>query len=198
MFWRRKPGQPEPVTHTPVPAQAGWSDAPQVLVLPHHVLGDTHTAFRPSCQARVEAAVLWAGVVAAEMAIVTTLVMPALYQTSGNYTMRRESLRRMGRLLNRQGLTVLAQVHTHPGEWVGHSRYDDAHAYSQRDGALSLVWPHYGASLPHTLGGIGVHERRTGRWIQLQPDEACKRVRIVDSLTDLRWEFDQGDLDDQE
>ena len=42
----------------------------------------------------------------------------------------------------------LAQIHTHPFGWVGHSDYDDEKAFSQREGAISIVVPHFAAVRP--------------------------------------------------
>lgn len=197
-MFRRRPRQAVPAMPDPRPAAPPDPTSQSILVVPTAVVATTHALLRPSWRAGVEGAALWAGVETPGGGVVTTVVTPALEQSAGNYRMRPGSLRRMSRHLSRDGLTVLAQVHTHPSAWVGHSRYDDAHAYSQRDGALSLVWPHYGVLLSHDLRGVGVHERRGGRWVQLDNAGAAARVRLVDSHADFRWEIERGDLDEQE
>jgi hypothetical protein len=95
-------------------------------------------------------------------------------------------------------LTNLAQVHTHPSDWVEHSPYDDERAYSTREGALSLVWPDYGLSLNYDLCGVGVHVRRAGAWVQLDEREAGERIRLVDDFADYRWRIEGGGIRDEE
>ncbi len=61
-----------------------------------------------------------------------------------------------------------------------------------------MVWPDYGLALTHDLAGIGVHERRNGRWARLSDEQVGWRIRIVDSVSDQRWEIEGGDLEDEE
>jgi hypothetical protein len=79
----------------------------------------------------------------------------------------------------------IAQVHTHPTDWVGHSSYDDAHAYSQSVGAVSIVLPAYGKK-PSTLESCGVHVKEAHRWRELSNDEKSQTVRFIPSLFDFR------------
>jgi hypothetical protein len=174
------------------------SEVSRRLYLPRWVLHRTHEILLPYWREGVETACFWFGVDAGQLQVVTTVALPKLYQTSGNYLVEMSSLRRMAALMRPSGLTNLAQVHTHPTEWVKHSPYDDEHAYSTRHGALSLVWPHYGATLGHDLHGIGVHERRNGEWIRLSETQTEERIRLVDDLADFRWEIERGRLSDDE
>lgn len=71
----------------------------------------------------------------------------------------------------------LAQVHSHPGPWVEHSRYDDRMAMSKR--ALSIVFPHYGRPLGLPFpAGIGVHEHQLDYWHLLGARAAQTRVAV--------------------
>jgi hypothetical protein len=197
MFWRRRKGTPERES-TPSVAEPS-SAMPLVLYVSSSALRDTFEYLSPYYRAGVETAAFWFGIEAGQIQVVTTVVAPRLLQTSGNYRVDRGSLRRIARELGRQELTNLAQVHTHPGEWVGHSLYDDENAYSTRDGALSLVWPSYGAKLTRNLVGVGVHERRKDQWVRLKhPEQITERVRIVDAFADFRWEITDGGIEDVE
>ncbi len=168
------------------------------LYVPRAIISSTHQHLVPYWKARVEAACFWFGVEAGDAQVVTTLALPELLQTAGNYRVVRESLRRLSKEMRSQGLVNLGQVHTHPGRWVGHSPYDDERAYSTRVGSLSLVWPDYGIALAHDLTGIGVHERREGRWEQLKDGQVGRRIRVVDSVSDQRWKIQRGDIEDEE
>lgn len=173
------------------------SPSTRVLILPRAALNETHAFFLPYWRAGVETACFWFGVEAGDRQVVTTVAMPRLHQSQGHYRVERDSLRRLAETMRAQGLINLAQVHTHPGLWVGHSPYDDDNAYSTRTGALSFVWPEYGRSLLHTLAGIGVHERYEGAWRQLDQESIERRVHLVDSRADVRWEIltEKGERD---
>lgn len=159
----------------------------RVLIVPRSILAATHDFLLPYWRAEVETACFWAGIDGDEHQVVTTLAMPRLIQARRHYQLDLRSVRDLAADLEAQDLTNLAQVHTHPGDLVGHSPYDDEHAYSTAAGALSLVWPRYGYALHHDLTGIGVHERREGYWVQLTPTEVAQRIRLVDSQIDRRW-----------
>lgn len=189
--WRtRKSGIKEPVAST--------TSAARTLVVSKSILRDTHVYFAPYWRARVETACFWFGVNAGDKQVVTTVAAPKLFQTSGNYLVERSSMSRVAAEMRAYGLTNLAQVHTHPSKWIGHSSYDDDHAYSTREGALSLVWADYGFGVGHGLGDVGVHERRGGEWVRLEEKDIYTRIRIVDSFADYRWEIDCGAINDDE
>lgn len=75
------------------------------------------------------------------------------------------------------GLKPLAQIHSHPGRLVEHSRYDDRMASSRR--ALSLVIPLYGHWRETWPTGVGVHEYQEGYWHLLSQADASRRVLLT-------------------
>ncbi len=163
------------------------------LVVPRSVLVATFTHFLPYWRAGVETACYWYGIETGELQVVTTLGIPQLYQSGGHYKVEKESVFRLADQLEKQGLTNLAQIHTHPPRCsVGHSYYDDQHAYSTREGSLSLVWPEYGLRLTQDLSGIGIHERQDGNWVRLTGQQITKRIRLVDDVIDARWGITAG------
>jgi hypothetical protein len=169
-----------------------------ILYVPRTLLRDTATYFLPYCQARVETACYWFGIETDTCQVATTLVLPRLYQTAGNYYIDTTSSRRLASEMVTLGLVNLAQVHTHPPRCsVRHSHYNDQHAYSTREGSLSLIWPNYGCSASQSLAGIGVHERRGGRWMQLTEAQISDRIHLVESVADYRWEIVSGGIEEQ-
>jgi hypothetical protein len=90
-----------------------------------------------------------------------------------------------GKHLREFGLRRLAQVHTHPNAWTGHSDVDDDRAYSQIPGATSIVLPDYGRRTGK-LNSAGVHYRTETCWRELTPDEIREVVRVVPSNFDFR------------
>ncbi len=168
----------------------------RVLIVSRAILRATHDYFAPYYRARVETACFWFGIDGAQFQVATTVGVPKLYQTRGNYRVEKTSQIRLAAEMRRQGLTNLAQIHTHPLNWgVEHSRYDDEHTYSTKNGSLSLIWADYGLQMRHdSLSGIGVHERRDGEWLLLEEREVSERIRVIDDFADFRWEIESGGI----
>lgn len=167
-------------------------DPIRTLLVPREVLVATWQALATTARRRVEGTVRWAGparFASEDIHIVTTVIVPGQIGSAGSFVVPHEAVRRMGGALRDHALMNVAQLHTHPGAWVGHSAWDDAEAYSRRDGALSIVWPQYGELLP-SLEMWGVHECQDGRWVQLFREHLARRIQIVDSVLDLRTQFE--------
>ena len=118
-------------------------------------------------------------------AAATTLVLPNAAHTRGHYEISAREMSRAGRHLRQFGLLRLAQMHSHPQDWTGHSEFDDEMSFSHRDGALSIVVPHYGACSPG-LADCGVHLCHDGQWQQIAPGDLSEHVGIVPSVLDFR------------
>lgn len=157
--------------------------AARVLYVPENIVYETWRYLAPTAAAGSEGAVLWAvpaQLYQSQVQVATTVIAPSLLVSSGNYEIPRAAVRQMGSALRERGLVNVAQLHTHPGTWVGHSDWDDSHAYSLRDGALSIVWPNYGRGIP-LFEHWGIHERREGEWMRLEPEEAAARIQMLPS-----------------
>lgn len=169
------------------------------LIVPRSIVRRTHEYFLPYWKAGVETACFWFGHDTDDVQIVTTVTVPKLFQTFGNYGIDRAAWPRLVRSMRQQRLTNLAQIHTHPIEYrVDHSPYDDAHAYSTQHGALSLVFADYGLATSFDLSGVGVHERIGTAWQRLNKSEVSRRIRLVDDFADFRWEIQSGGILDNE
>lgn len=55
-------------------------------------------------------------------------------------------------------LTVLADVHTHPAEWVGQSRSDSNHPMIAQAGHIAIILPEYAQDTKLTLNDAGIYE----------------------------------------
>jgi hypothetical protein len=133
----------------------------------------------------VEQVCYFDGVVDAGGSVVTTVTIPNARVTQGNFSVAPEAMSQAGRHMRSFRLRRLAQIHTHPGDWVGHSPWDDEWAYSQLPGAISIVLPRY-AKLRPSLAEAGVHLRTTTGWRQLTPAEVAEHLRVVPSFLDFR------------
>jgi hypothetical protein len=81
--------------------------------------------------------------------------------------------------LAKQGLRLIALLHTHPGKWVGLSLVDASNQISSCEGFWSIVIPRY-ARRPWRLRSMGFHMRVECGWHRLSPTEIAARVRIKD------------------
>lgn len=117
--------------------------------------------------------------------VVTTLTLPNAVLEPRRYNVSAEGMSEAGKHLRAHGLRRLAQVHTHGGKWVNHSPEDDRRAYSQQDGAVSIVLPHHGKHLP-TVVEAGVHLRGPDGWRRLEPDEVPDHLQVVPGFSDFR------------
>jgi hypothetical protein len=75
------------------------------------------------------------------------------------------------------GWKPIAQIHSHPGDNVEHSVYDDRMAISIK--ALSLVVPRYGHWSGTFPECIGVHEWQNNHWHLLSMDDSRARIRLT-------------------
>lgn len=74
-------------------------------------------------------------------------------------------------LCQREGLTVVADVHTHPGTWTGQSGADREHPMMPRAGHIALILPSFACSNRHHLRGIGAYlYHGDGHWSDIRPN----------------------------
>ena len=139
---------------------------------------------------RVEQVCYLDGVATGGGGVVTTLTFPNAVLTAGWFEVSPGAMSQAGKHMRAHGLRRLAQVHTHPSDWVGHSPWDDQHAYSHRIGALSIVLPRYGRNSP-SLAQVGIHIRTADGWQQIELAFVDKYIRIVPSCCDFRAPFEE-------
>lgn len=81
--------------------------------------------------------------------------------------------------LREKRLSIVADVHTHPEEWVDLSWVDKAHPIEYRPGLTALVLPGYATGAP-SLKETGVHVYLgDGEWRHLKGFRAQMKVRIT-------------------
>lgn len=117
--------------------------------------------------------------------IVTTVVFPDAKLQPRSYRVSSDAMSQAGKHLRRLNLVRLAQVHTHPDIDVEHSTEDDRRAYSQEQGAISIVLPSHGEQRPK-LEEIGFHVREPRGWMLLPSDQWRAILSFVPSVFDFR------------
>lgn len=159
-----------------------------VVIVPEPILEETSRlllTFRDTISQH-EGIVYWAGIARWNATVVTSVIVPQAETTHGSYATSAAANARVVRAANAGSLQILAQVHGHPGDWVGHSRGDDAGAFMPYDGFYSLVVPFYGRSGLLPLTQCGIHEYSQGKFVRLLEDEVCRRFLITPISIDLR------------
>lgn len=140
----------------------------------------------------VEQVCYFDGIRSGEDGVVVALTLPQAKLFSDHFEVSPDAMSQAGKHLRRFQVKRLMQIHTHPGAWVGHSPWDDAKAYSQLDGALSLVLPNHARARPR-FEDAGVHIRTHRGWEQLTKQRTAEMVRIVPSYMDFRVDLEKPD-----
>lgn len=180
------PDLPAPRSGPPVPYQLPGRHLHLPAALPQAV----SAAFAGPANAQREAGALLYGARATKPGhadVVQALVIPAQAGHHTHYRIPPESIAAASAATRAHGLVTLAQVHSHPGEDVEHSWYDDRHAISSR--AVSFVLPHYGLDSCDWLTCAGVHDYQNDWWYLLTAGEAAARVSFTSApmrIIDLR------------
>lgn len=124
---------------------------------------------------------------AVETRVAITVVVPDAILRPRDYVVPSDAVSAAGRHLRTERMIRVAQVHTHGNDWVDHSQTDDARAYSQRLGAVSIVMPFHGADRPGP-SECGVHVRTARGWQRVQPESVIKLIPSVIDQRSSRWE----------
>lgn len=126
---------------------------------------------------RGESACLWLGQFHdGGDATVAAIVIPKQVSRPRNYSIPTAAMQEVAALARPQGWTVVAAIHSHPGDNVEHSVYDDQMTPSRR--ALSLVFANYGACTGEWPQGVGVHEFIDDYWHLLPAIDKIGRAHV--------------------
>lgn len=175
MRWCFRRGS-EPVITTPEPLSM------PVVLIPESVYATTGR--RLASRRRHEEVVYWAGIETAAVWVVLTCVVPDAATTAGSFdTTARANAEVIGWTAAR-GLSLLGQLHCHPGLLVGHSRGDDAGALMAYQHMLSIVVPNYGVDGLEEFRRCGVHRFDGGRFRRLHPAEIQRVLRVIPTTFD--------------
>lgn len=151
---------------------------PRRLEISQAVVDATMAAFQLGFHRQVEMCCFWYGVTLAEQQDrVTTVVIPPQLNSWGNYQVPQVAISKVFQAMRPLGLKNLAQLHSHPGSAVEHSRYDDQMANSRK--ALSLVLPRYGQTGSRIGASWGVHEFQNDYWHLLTAPQVSTRITLI-------------------
>ncbi len=86
------------------------------------------------------------------------------------------------RICRSEGLKVVGDVHTHPGQWVMQSEIDATNPMIARVGHVALIVPSYGRA--RSVRDCGVHIYLGSRqWLQVPADSSESVMRIYGVLS---------------
>ncbi|MHA1962240.1 MAG: hypothetical protein ACW99U_18710 [Candidatus Thorarchaeota archaeon] len=137
-----------------------------------------------------EGMVYWAGARLEDLIIVRMVIAPDTESNFGRVSTSRRSNFDVIGVLNEYSHFEVAQVHTHPDDWVDHSWGDDMWAAFKIEGLLSILVPNYCRDGMLPLSDCGVHRFAGGGFIRLSDEYVNGRFRISgdeeSTLKDLR------------
>ena len=153
----------------PRPYRAGTA----TLFVSTTALAQTVEALRRT--GRIEACCFWYGRDLPDgSGRVEAVIVPRQRGTWGNYDVPPAAIAQVSAATRPKGWVALAQVHSHPGDGIEHSRYDDQRALSR--GILSIVFPRYGHWTDPWPQAVGVHEFQDDYWHLLTTADASRRI----------------------
>lgn len=155
-----------------------------MILIPTTIWVQAQRIFRRN-RKKVEQVCFLDGYRVGKLGVVTTLTFPQADIRKGFYHVPHSEVRRASIHLRTNSMVRLAQIHTHPSDWVGHSAYDNDNAYSAAVGALSLVLPHYGRR-ECDLDDAGVHLMTQDGWTEILLENRGSVLALVPSVVDLR------------
>jgi proteasome lid subunit RPN8/RPN11 len=132
-----------------------------------------------------EKVVYVAGVKRPDVWIATTVIRPKARTTRGSFATSSAANADVVAFLSDVGLSILGQVHTHPGPFVEHSGGDDEGAFMPTENYLSIVVPNYGRQGMLPIERCGVHRYESGTFRRMFGEELTVTVCIVPLAKDF-------------
>lgn len=176
-FWKRKRKTPEALL--PLPPKVYIHES----VLPGSLAWLQEAQDERSAH---EGIIYWAGKNFGAHWVVTTCIAPRATTTRGSFETSAASNAEVIGFLATQQLELLAQVHSHPGQWVDHSDGDSEGALMPYEHFLSIIAPNYGRTGIWPLTQCGVHRFERGKFRRLANAEIESTFRLVSAAKDLR------------
>lgn len=159
----------------------------RTLVLPQTLWCNTWIGLQQRSHGVRETACVWLGDRNGEEETAREVIfLDDLPGTVGHHLQHRTSRDAVRIVLDRAralGLSIVGDVHTHPGTWVDLSEIDRAHPIEYRIGLLALVLPAF-AEGPPSLQGVGVHEYLgAGAWKMFDSADVPKRLILHEDMS---------------
>jgi hypothetical protein len=112
------------------------------------------------------------------------VVRPRQFRTAGSFNVDAAANADVAIAACEHDLTLIAQVHSHPGKFVSHSYGDDEGAPFTFNGLFSIVVPNYGRDGMLPLDRCGIHFYR-GSFRQLTHQQVVSTFHLVPHVLDF-------------
>lgn len=132
-----------------------------------------------------EGMVFWAGRETADCTLILQAIVPNAAHSNQRVMASARAVGDAARVGRRNGLGILCQVHSHPGDDARHSDGDDELVLLPFEGMLSIVASNFGLDF-NNLSNAGVHQFQNGRWVLCSSASVASNVIVVPSAVDLR------------
>lgn len=145
------------------------------VVVPGECADAVHAHLRAVGRDGHEGMALWVGIQTSEIFNVSRTIIPAQRHIRNSdgvcVVIEADELHRLNVMLYKEKLTLLGQIHSHPGR-AYHSDTDDRYAIATTVGCLSLVVPDF-ARAPFAISRCASYRLNgRGRWKELSLREA--------------------------
>jgi hypothetical protein len=163
-------------------APNSWLLSIRRVLIPAEVVAGTHEHLRSMGRVGCEGVAFWAGKHDGNTFLVRAAVTPAQHAGRGEYgglavIVDGDELFRMNVWLHRQRMTLIAQLHSHPGE-AYHSDTDEAYAVLTRVGGFSIVLPDF-AQRPFSLEDAAIYRLAgDGTWRAVSARAARELLQV--------------------
>lgn len=150
--------------------------------IPASLLGDTLRRLRETGMSGREMFVFWAGAISGSTALVKSVVVPwqSTYNRGGMcwVDVPAVEVKKMMLDLSTSELTLIGQVHSHPGR-AFHSDRDDALSIARLPGSLSVVVPNFARAPFSSVTQFACYRRTVnGQWRRMEDGEAQQLIRV--------------------
>ena len=123
----------------------------------------------------------WGGTITKDKTVIDTVIAPDCNSASLRIsTDHRANADVVINLVKRQRVHV-AQVHSHPSDWVDHSDGDNEWASFKIKGLLSIVVPHYGLKGILPFNACGIHYYNGQKFIRLTKRQIRKKFKTINN-----------------
>lgn len=129
-----------------------------------------------------EGFVYWCGNITSKESTITTVIAPKTSSSYGRVSTSHSSNFEFIKELNQRGLVHIAQVHSHPTDWVDHSEGDDNWAPFRSEGLISIVVPNFGTTGMIPLQKCGVHRFENGSFHRLSNNDVKRHFKISSKI----------------
>jgi len=132
-----------------------------------------------------EGLVYWGGVINGKIINISIVIAPKTESNFGRVSTSNRSNFDVVKTLIKNKAIEIAQVHSHPSDWVDHSEGDDLWASFKIEGLVSIVVPNYCKYGMLPLMNCGVHRYINGNFIRLSKKYITSHFRLVNEKSDF-------------